>query len=107
MSIKHEAVSHAVVPLVVKALEAAHPGKDIVGINVVYVMVEHDGTEDHDNCKIVHRHAGGTKVQDPTLLMHVAKATQESADTLTERASVGALVAGALGAAGRRDTDGE
>lgn len=106
MSIKHETVSHAVVPLVAKALEAAHPGKDIVGINVVYVMVEHDGTENHDACKIVHRHAGGTKIQDPALLMHMAKATQESADTLTERSALAALVA-ARTPAGQEDTDGE
>ena len=110
MSIEHEKVSHVVVPLVAKALEAAHPSRDIVGINVIYVMVEHDGTEGHDNCKLVHRHAGGTKTQDPAVLAPVAAATRESADTLIERASMAALVAGALGggaAATQEDPDGE
>lgn len=66
----------------VKLIENA-TADSIVGINIVYVSMDHvEGDETHEKCRPSKHHIGGCMVPDKRLKHMVAVATAESAEKL-------------------------
>lgn len=98
------------VPAIAKMLQEQHPEDEVLAVNVVYVVVRHDGAEDHKACKLVGRHCGGLRTPDQRVFEAIANATVESGENLTERVSATNILAALGGAAVAKDkepTDGE
>lgn len=78
----------SIIPDVVKLI-AERTGDAVVGINIVYVSMDHvEGDETHENCKPSKHHIGGCIIKDIRLKRMVAMATAESAEKLFDSCDV-------------------
>lgn len=72
----------------VEKLSEVFSDEEILGVNIVYLSVKHDGTEDHDDCKMVSRHTGALKLPTPELKREMVNAMVRSTTLLSRNVSM-------------------